>query len=146
MSKSDYARLVDLLNNEYGPSYKGGEPPYSPTMSGSDPTRNNHGGDIGSEMAFESGDKNGWVEATFAVILKAGYRGRTPEEVAKILGVTVLTIRPRFTTLLKDGRIVKTHQWRRSQLGGRSRVCCASGYGVPYVDRRKLPFTCDDPE
>lgn len=110
------------------------EIPYNPIMT-SDPTRSHHGGNQESEAAFEAGSKENWVELTYLAILTAGLRGNTPEEVAEywteMLGreVTVLTIRPRFTTLLAEKRIVRTNQRRQSLLGGNSRVCVAAIYG-----------------
>jgi len=109
------------------------ELPYNPASD--DPTRSHHGGNQESDGAFQAGNKENWVELTYLAILTAGLRGNTPEEVAEywsqMLGreVTVLTIRPRFTTLLKDGRIKRTNQRRESLLGGNSRVCVATVYG-----------------
>jgi hypothetical protein len=97
-------------------------PPYDPAMV-SDPARNNHGGDAGSELAWQTCEHSRYVELSYSVIVRAGRAGCTLEEVTKELGVTVPTTRPRFTSLLKDGRIKKTRQRRRSQLGGRARVC-----------------------
>ncbi len=120
------------------------EIPYNPTMT-NDPTRSHHGGNQESEKAFEAGDKDSWVERTYIALLSAGLAGATPEEVAaywtEMLGyeVTVLSIRPRFTTLLKQDRIRKTNQTRQSLLGVASRVCVASIFNpIEYVDTRAV--------
>ena len=65
-------------------------PPYDPAMV-SDPTRNNHGGYAGSELAWQTCEHSRYVELTCSVIFRAGRAGCTLEEVAKELGVTVLT-------------------------------------------------------
>lgn len=55
-------------------------------------------------------------------IEKAGDNGATPDETAAALGLSVLSIRPRFTELARDGAIRPTGQTRRNTSGRAAKV------------------------
>jgi len=103
-------------------------PPYDPAMV-SDPARNNHGGDAGSELAWQTCEHSRYVELSYSVIVRAGRAGCTLEEVTKELGVTVPTTRPRLTSLFRVGseRVPQLRFKQLSELLGRQRLV-----PVPY--------------
>lgn len=63
---------------------------------------------------------------SFAVVSAAGSYGRTADEVADILDETVLSIRPRFTELLRLGKIRDSGQRRKNESGRSAKVWIAA--------------------
>ena len=74
-----------------------------------DPTRNYHQGDLNSNAAFaslkESGVLHSQREEVFRVILEAGARGVTAEEVEDALDGKHQSVTARVVDLVKEGRI-----------------------------------------
>jgi len=87
-----------------------------------------HHGHRNSTRAFKAGDKQSWNTRVFQYIDSQFFDGATPEECAAELGARVTTIRPRFSELKAQGRIVETKIDRPSEGGEVSTVCVATDF------------------
>jgi hypothetical protein len=146
MPKSDYARLVDLLNNEYGPSYKGGEPPYDP-VAASDVCRRKSGGNKESDAAYLLPGKREMRLKVEGWFLAQGLAGAIPERCAEAFGYKDKNhTSPRISELLRESILVRTHRTAKTRSGASARVLVHRDFALrEWTDERSKPFTCDDP-
>ena len=81
-----------------------------------------------SKAAAKSTDAAG-LRAKVMDALNA-YGPMTADECAGRLGLSILSVRPRFTELRALGKIYDTHRRHRNESGKLAKVMCVCGYGV----------------